>query len=442
MTLKELRIQKGLTQLEASRICEIPIRSYKRLEGNLLCSNNQRYKYAFNTLENYAVHSFNTNNSTKVLVIGAGYVGLSISVLLAQYCDVTVVDIDKDKVKKINEREPIFKDKEIEDYLKNKKLKLHAFEPNVSLYKGKDIIVIAIPTNYDNDTGMLDTSNIVNLIKEIRNVNNSGLIVIKSTCNIGFTDSLNDKNVIFSPEFLREGRALLDNLYPTRIVIGGDKSNRKVKAFAKLMQSCTLNRARVIFMTSKEAESVKLFSNAYLAMRVAYFNELDSFALTQNIDSKMIVEGVSLDPRIGSFYNNPSFGYGGYCLPKDTDSLITQIKFNGIDSLIASISKSNKERKVLIAKDILKRLEEKNGSVIGVYSVQSKKDSDNKRHAAILDIISLLEQTKVTIVYYKPNKMSLESFKKQSDIIIANRYESSLDDVIDKVYSRDIFGRD
>ena len=442
MTLKELRIQKGLTQLEASRICNIPIRSYKRLEGIFLCSSNQRYQYALNKLENYTAHPFNTNNSTKILVIGAGYVGLSISVLLAQYCDVAMVDINKEKVEKINERKPIFKDEEIEDYLKNIKLKLHAFEPNVSLYKAKDIIVIAIPTNYDNETGMLDTSDIVNLIKEIRNVNKSGLIVIKSTCNIGFTDSLNDKNVIFSPEFLREGRALLDNLYPTRIIIGGDKGNKRVKAFAKLMQSCTLNRARTVFMTSKEAEAVKLFSNAYLAMRVAYFNELDSYAISQNINSKLVVEGVSLDPRIGDFYNNPSFGYGGYCLPKDTDALITQMDSNGISGLVSSISKSNKARKEFITNDIIRKLNGKKNAVVGVYSVQSKKDSDNKRHAAILDVVSLLEARGMKIVYYQPENVSLSAFKEETDIILVNRYHSSLSDVKEKIYTRDLFERD
>jgi UDPglucose 6-dehydrogenase len=440
MTLKDLRIHKGLTQIEASRICNIPLRTYKRIESSVTYLNNPKYQYAFELLDKYVVNKNNECSFNSALVIGAGYVGLSISVLLSQYLDVTVIDINKDKVDCVNNREPIFKDKDIEDYFKNKRLSLTAYLPNKELYRDKDVIIIAIPTDFNKETGLLDTNSISNLVKEIRTNNNHSLIVIKSTCYVGFTDSLNDKNVIFSPEFLREGHALHDNLYPSRIIIGGDKNNKKVKEYAKLMQSCSLNRAKTLYMSPKEAEAVKLFSNTYLAMRVAYFNELDSFAMNHDIDAKSIIEGVSLDPRIGDYYNNPSFGYGGYCLPKDTDSLITQMKSISNSELISSISHSNQSRKEMIANDIINRL---NGyGVVGVYSIQSKKDSDNKRYAAILDIVSLLKDRNINVIYYQPHEMSLDDFKKQSDIILVNRYHPSLDDVKEKVYTRDLFLRD
>ena len=324
MTLKELRISKRLTQVDASEICHIPLRSYKRIESDVSYVNSYKYKNAFKCLENYHLNK-SKDKSHNVLVIGAGYVGFSLAVLLSKTNDVTIVDIKKDKVNKINNREPIFKDKEIAQWLETKELHLKASLPNKELYKNQDYIIVALPTDYDEKTNLLKTDNIVSLVKEIREINKKTLIVIKSTCYVGFTESLNDNNVIFCPEFLREGRALLDNLYPSRIIIGGDPSNKKIKEFGDLLAKSSLNRAKTLYMSAKEAEAVKLFSNAYLALRVAYFNELDSFAMTNEMNSKNIIEGVSLDNRIGDYYNNPSFGYGGYCLPKDTLSLINQM---------------------------------------------------------------------------------------------------------------------
>ena len=440
MTLKELRISKRLTQVDASEICHIPLRSYKRIESDVSYANSYKYKNAVKCLENYHLNK-NKDKSHNVLVIGAGYVGFSLAVLLSKTNDVTIVDIKEDKVNKINSREPIFKDKEIAQWLETKELHLKASLPNKELYKNQDYIIVALPTDYDEKTNLLKTDNIVSLVKEIREINKKTLIVIKSTCYVGFTESLNDNNVIFCPEFLREGRALLDNLYPSRIIIGGDPSNKKIKEFGDLLAKLSLNRAKTLYMSAKEAEAVKLFSNAYLALRVAYFNELDSFAMTNEMNSKNIIEGVSLDNRIGDYYNNPSFGYGGYCLPKDTLSLINQMNDVKNKSLISSIDQSNMTRKELIVDDIVTKLKRMNGHVVGVYSMESKKDSDNIRHAAILDVIKGLEKLGVNILYYSPD-ISLESFKEESDIILVNRYDSSLDDVKDKIYTRDVYRRD
>ena len=438
MTIKELRKSKGLTQEEASRICNVPLRSYKRLENDSSYLTSLRYKSAYSLLDSYKVYE--PQSKYNILVIGAGYVGFSIAILLSINNQVSVIDINSDKVNKINNREPIFKDKEIESWLKEKKLNLKAYLPNKELYKGQDYIIISIPTDYNVESGLLSTTGIENLVKEIRSVNKNVLIIIKSTCYIGFSETLKDKNVIYSPEFLREGKALHDNLYPSRIIIGGDKSNPKVKKYGLLMQSHSLNRAKVLYMSSKEAEAVKLFSNAYLALRVSYFNELDSFAIKNDINSKNVIEGVSLDSRIGDYYNNPSFGYGGYCLPKDTMSLISQM--GGVDNneLISSINKSNKSRKAYIVKDILILLKDIPNPVVGIYSLESKKGSGNIRYSSIQDVITGLERSGVQIIYL--SDMSIEEFKKVSNLILTNRYDSQLDDVKDKVYTRDIFTRD
>ena len=437
MNLKELRLSKKLTQVEASLLCDIPLRSYKRLENDSSYNGTAKYRYAYEKIESYSKEYSDNQSSYEIAIVGAGYVGFSLAVLLSINNNVTVIDIKEDKVNKINLREPIFKDKEIEQYLKTKKLNLVASLPNKEIYKNKDFVIVSIPTDLDESTKILNTSNIEELVKEIREVNKSCLIIIKSTCYVGFTESLNDKNIIFSPEFLREGKALLDNLYPTRIIIGGDKTNPKVKRFAELLRDSANNSPKLLYMSSTEAEAVKLFSNTYLAMRVAYFNELDSFANRCHLNSGNIVQGVSLDNRIGDYYNNPSFGYGGYCLPKDTQSLISQVE----DSpLISSIDESNSKRKEYIINDILRKLKDK--KVVGIYSIQSKKDSDNIRHASILDIIKGLESNNKQILYYDMSKMTLDEFKSRSDIIIVNRYEKELEDVSEKVYTRDLFKRD
>lgn len=446
MTLKELRKYKHITQLEASILTDIPLRTYKRIENDPIYVSTHKYKHAFTVLSDFNESSSMSGETYKpkhILVIGAGYVGLSIAVLLSTDNKVSIIDINKDKVDKLNKREPLFKDKEIEFYLKNKKLDLTAYIPNKELYKNVDYIIIAIPTDYDEISGELNTSNIVSLIDEIRSINKSAPIIIKSTCNIGFCDTLtNKRNIFYSPEFLREGKALYDNLYPTRIIIGGDISSRYIKEFGHLLARHALNRPKVLYMAYKEAEAVKLFSNSYLALRVAYFNELDSFALKNGLSSKNITLGVSSDNRIGDYYNNPSFGYGGYCLPKDTLSLIHSMDEVIDNGLISSIDRSNQKRKEFIILDILERLKDKKYPIIGVYSVASKKGSDNKRYSSILDVIKGLENKGINILYYDESKMDISFFKKKCDLILLNRHYEEFSDVMDKIYTRDIFNRD
>ena len=308
-----------------------------------------------------------------------------------------------------------------------------------NIYRHQDFVVISVPTDFVNEKNGYDMTSVTNTIKDIRSVNKKCLIVIKSTCPVGFTSSLDDRNIIFSPEFLREGKAIYDNLYPSRIIIGGNKSNKKVREFASLLLDTAINAPQVIYMSSSEAEAVKLFSNAYLAMRVSYFNELDSFASQNGLDSKNIIQGVSLDSRIGDYYNNPSFGFGGYCLPKDTSELISQMKNISNNDLISSIEKSNESRKDFIVSDIISKLNKPiNESIIGIYSFESKKNSDNIRHASIIDVSNKLKDLGATILI---NDQS-EEFKNKCDLIIANRYDSSLDEVKEKVYTRDLFIRD
>ena len=439
MNLKELRVSKGLSQKDASFFLSIPLRTYKRLENEPNYSKNSKYSYALNKLKDYKKEVAN-NKSYKITVVGAGYVGLSLAVLFSTTNRVNIVDINEDKINKINNREPIFVDKDIEYYLKNKKLDLEAHNIDLDIYKNSDYVIISTPTDYKEETKSYDMSNVINTIRDVRSVNKDCLIIIKSTCYIGFTKSLNDPNIIFSPEFLREGNALKDNLYPTRIIIGGDKNNKKIKEFANLLTRNALNSPLTLYMSSSEAEAVKLFSNAYLALRVSYFNEMDSLAASYDLDSKLITQGVSLDPRIGDYYNNPSFGYGGYCLPKDTNALISQMKDVSNNDLITAISNSNRSRKEFIVKDILKLI--KPNSTVGVFSLLSKSSGDNTRYSAIKDVIKGLENKGIKILIYDKNKMSLEDFKKKSDLIITNRYDSSLDDVKEKVYTRDLFKRD
>jgi len=439
MNLKELRVSKGLSQKDASFFLSIPLRTYKRLENEPNYSKNSKYSYALNKLREYKKEVAN-NKSYKITVVGAGYVGLSLAVLLSTSNKVNIIDINEDKINKINNREPIFVDKDIEYFLKNKKLDLVAHNIDLDIYENSDYVIISTPTDYKEETKSYDMSNVINTIRDVRSVNKNCLIIIKSTCYIGFTKSLNDPNIIFSPEFLREGNALKDNLYPTRIIIGGDKNNKKVKEFANLLTRNALNSPLTLYMSSSEAEAVKLFSNAYLALRVSYFNEMDSLAASYDLDSKLITQGVSLDPRIGDYYNNPSFGYGGYCLPKDTNALISQMKDVSNNDLITAISNSNRSRKEFIVKDILKLI--KPNSTVGVFSLLSKSSGDNTRYSAIKDVIKGLENKGIKILIYDNNKMSLEDFKNKSDLIITNRYDSSLDDVKEKVYTRDLFKRD
>ena len=324
MTLKELRISKNLTQLETSLICNVPLRTYKRLESDAKYISSLKYEQCLTTLTSYKKSHKVRSDKFNIAIVGAGYVGYTLGIVLAKHNNVVLIDINEDRIKQINK----------ENILK-------VSLPNLNLYKNRDFIFICVPTNYDIHTGLLDTESVRKVVEDIRKVNPKVTIVIKSTCNIGFTESLNDKNIIYCPEFLREKHALEDMRRPSRIIIGCSTKENKVTKLGRLLQNSVLNRPNILYMSTKEAESVKLFSNAYLAMRVAYFNELDTFAKDNNLDTYQIISGVSLDPRIGDYYNTPSFGYTGKCLPKDTLALANQTK----GELISSISRSNEKRK-------------------------------------------------------------------------------------------------
>ncbi|MCR1951316.1 nucleotide sugar dehydrogenase [Clostridium sp. DSM 100503] len=384
----------------------------------------------------------------KIVVVGVGYVGLANAILLAQDNEVVAVDIEDKRVDMINDKISPIEDIEIKNYLSNKELNLYATTNSYEAYKNADFIIIAIPSNFDSKLNSFNTNEIDNVIEKILQVNKKALIVIKSTVPVGYTERVkekfNSRNIIFSPEFLREGKALYDNLYPSRIVVG-DKSD-KAKEFSELMQKGAIKKdVPIIFTNSKEAESIKLFSNAYLAMRVAYFNELDTFAEEKGLDARSIIEGIGLDPRIGNYYNNPSFGYGGYCLPKDSRQLISN--FEDIpNSIITSIVTSNKVRKDYIAEKIFKM----NPRRVGIYRLEMKLSSDNFRYSAVNGIIKRLKERGVDVIIYEPLAVNdniygcsvikdLDRFKMESDIIITNRLYFELEDVKGKVYTRDIF---
>ncbi|WP_163329260.1 nucleotide sugar dehydrogenase [Desulfurobacterium thermolithotrophum] len=389
----------------------------------------------------------------KIAVAGAGYVGLSNAILLAQNNEVVLKDIDEKKVKLINEKKSPIIDKDIEEYLKNKPLNLRATLDPKEAYENAEFVIIATPTDYDPITNYFNTKSIEAVIEEVLNINPDAIMVIKSTIPIGYTEKVKNKfgteNIIFSPEFLREGKALYDNLYPSRIVVG-EKSER-AKKFANLLKEGAIKKdVPVLFTGSTEAESIKLFANTYLAMRVAFFNELDTYAESQKLNSKEIIEGVCLDPRIGMHYNNPSFGYGGYCLPKDTKQLLANYQEKGIPQyLIKATVESNLSRKFYIAKKIL----EKTKGKVGIYRLTMKAGSDNFRSSAIIDIIEYLKVNDIEILIYEPYcengkfmgfevTKDLEEFKNNVDLIVANRITDELKDVLDKVYTRDIFGID
>ena len=387
--------------------------------------------------------------SKKITIVGQGYVGLSLSVLLSQINSVTALDVDEKKVNLINKYQSPIKDKEIEDYLASKKLNLKATTNKNEAYKDASLVIIAVPTDYDISTGSFNTKIVEDIIKDILLLNTSATIVIKSTVPIGFTDMIKSKfsisNIFFSPEFLRETKALYDNLYPSRIVVG--EINDKATEFANLLLEASLNdkgEIKVFKMSSKEAEAVKLFSNTFLAMRVSFFNELDSFSEVNNINAENVINGICADPRIGNFYNNPSFGYGGYCLPKDTQQLLENFK-DTPNEIIKSVIKANATRKQFIVNSVLKR----NPKNIGIFRLTMKEESDNFRDSAVLDIIKILQKKNISIEVYEPmiNKINydvklnndLESFLSNADIIIANRNSHLLNDVKKKVYTRDIF---
>lgn len=386
-----------------------------------------------------------------ITVVGTGYVGLANAILLSQNNEVIALDVNKEKVEKINNKQSPIADKEIEDFLSNKKLNLIATTDKKVAYKNPEYTIIATPTDYDTEKNFFNTSTVESVIKELNEECPQTNIIIKSTIPVGFTERMKKEypnlNIIFSPEFLREGKALYDNLYPSRIIVGDTTESAKI--FANLLKESAYKKdIPTLFMKPTEAEAVKLFANTYLALRVAYFNELDTYAEMRNLDTKSIIEGVCLDPRIGNHYNNPSFGYGGYCLPKDTKQLKANFK-DVPENLISAIVESNDTRKKHIANTIMK----KNPKTVGIYRLTMKAGSDNFRASAIQDIVQKLIKNNINIIIYEPTlnennyngikiENNLATFKNDSDVIIANRLEEALNDVTEKVYTRDIYSRD
>jgi UDPglucose 6-dehydrogenase len=385
----------------------------------------------------------------KVTVVGSGYVGMSISVLLAQLCDVIVHDINKERVDDINNKRSTIRDDQIEHFLNNNELSLTASYRKKESYKDSDFIVLAVPTNFDEITKHFDTSILDEVISDIKKINKTACLIIKSTVPVGYTskvcESYKTDNIVFSPEFLREGNALKDNLEPSRIIIGSNIKPARIFA-SLLLEASKKYDTKVLFMSAKEAESVKLFSNTYLAMRVSFFNELDTFAHDNNLNTKDIIDGVCLDSRIGANYNNPSFGYGGYCLPKDTKQLLSNFQ-DTPQNIISAIVDSNESRK----KYLVEKIMQFNPKTVGLYRIVMKKGSDNYRFSAVIDILKLLKIYEIDIIIYEPSyreelfegikvEKDLEIFKYTSDIILANRNDSELIKIKNKIFTRDIFG--